>query len=233
MARDQAPETATARMSGDHRITPPAMRFANPRRELLGVTQALVALMRGGQTPPTIMVSGIEGGEGATTITSNLARAVAQEFAGQVCLVRLESDDAAPAEAPATDGENVISATLSRSDLAATLDQGLLRGLQRLPVEPLVYLIDGPPLLDSLEAYRLCSEVDGLVLVAQAERTTPAALDAARAIVAGCRCRLLGAVLNKRRRRLPAFIADLLGGTFHPRAAPVSARVVGAPDKRP
>lgn len=209
------------------------MQFANPRRELLGVTQALVPLLRAGGEPPTVMVCGLEGGEGATTVASNLARAIAQEFGGQVCLVRLEGDEAGLPSQPAAAGADVVSAILSRSDVAAALGGGLRRNLPRLADAPLLYLVDGPPLLASLESYRFCGEVDGLVLVAEAERTTGAAIDAARAMVAGARCRLLGAVLNKRRRRVPAFLVSLLGGEFRARPAPAGVITGGATDRLP
>jgi hypothetical protein len=233
MARDDFPGPEAARMTDVGHVGVPVMRFVNPRRELLGVTQALVAFMRSGPGPRIVMVSGIEGGEGATTIAWNLARAVADEFSGRVCLVRLAEEAGPPVEAPPgrSGGGDVIAATLSRRDLNAALEHGLRDSLPKLPVEPLFYLVDGPPLLGSVEAYRLCDAVDGLVLVAEAERTTSATLDAARAAAAGCRCRLIGAVLNKRRRRLPRFLVSLLGGEFRPRAALSGALVDGAPDR--
>lgn len=213
-------------MSGDKRLGERIMKFANPRRELLGLTQALVAAVRFSATPQIVMISGLEGGEGATTVAWNLAQATAEEFSAQVCLVRMSDDDDAPPVETTRNagGGEVIGVYFSRSDLSAALDQGLRDSLKRVSVEPLIFLVDGPPLLGSLDAYRLCAEVDGLVLVAESERTTGAALDAARAIVAGCRCRILGAVLNKRRRRLPAFLYGLLGGEFRPHGTmPIAA----------
>lgn len=215
---------ANAAVASAARSDEPVMRIENPRRALLGVTQALVALLRDQQSPRIVMVSGLEGGEGATTVSWNLARAVAREFAGQVCLIRLEETAPPPSarapEAGSVDG--VFDAILSRRDLAAALSEGLRANLPRISADPLLYVIDGPPLLDSLEAYRLCEQVDGLVIVAAAESTTGAALDAARAVVAGARCRLIGAVLNKRRSRLPAFLVNLFGGVFRPRVTPTA-----------
>lgn len=221
-------------MDDGTRIGAQIMRFANPRRDLLGATQALVTLLRTGDAPRIVMICGVEGGEGATTISWNLAQAIAQEFSERVCLVRIleERPDGPVGEpAQAAGGGDVIDAFLSQRDLVAALDHGLRESLAHLSAKPLIYLVDGPPLLGSLEAYRLCGEVDGIVLVVEAERTTGAAIDAARAIIANCRCRILGAVLNKRRRRLPSFVAGLFGGEFRPRPMPQSAVLDSAADR--
>lgn len=233
MAQDHSSAAETMQMAADRKFGEPIMQFANPRRELLGLMQALVASLRAGATPQIVMVSGLEGGEGATTVAWNLAQAIAQEFSGRVCLVRMLDDEvSAPVEATKNVGAaDVIGVFFSHRDLSTALDLGLRESLTRISPDPLIYLVDGPPLLGSLEAYRLCSEIDGLVLVAEAERTTGAALDAARAVIAGCRCAILGAVLNKRRRRLLGFLYGLLGSEFRPRAVPPVVAVDGAPDR--
>ena len=182
---------------------------------------------------------GVEGGEGATTVARNLADLVAREFSTPVCLVRV-ADDAgeeavgasgatppkgaasslAPvrraAEGDAEPGE-VLLVELSRRGLNAALEAGFRDSLGRISQYAGVFLVDGPPILESLDAGRLCREVDGMILVAEADRTTPDSVDAARAAIEGYGGRIVGGVLNKRRRRLPTWLAAALGGTFRPR----------------
>lgn len=228
--------TTPKHLNGDERRGARLVRLANARRDLLGVTKALVALLQAGVKSPLVVVSGLEGGEGGSTIAWNVAQAAAQEFSGRVCLLRVEDEAGGAAEPsyPETDAaSNLVVATLSRRDLNTALNEGLRENMPRFDVAPMLWIVDGPPLLTSLEAYRLCGEADGVVLVVEAERTTSAALDAARALMEGCRGRLLGAVLNKRRRRLPAFVTGLFGGEFRVHAVTLGARQPGPPGALP
>jgi len=230
------------------------LRLNNPRRELFGVAQALLPLVRGAKGPWVVMVSGVEGGEGATTVARNLADLVAREYAIPVCLVRVadpqgatpqgatpqgatpqgaqanraQANRAADALAPVrramaeeADPAEVLLVDLSRQSLGAAMDAGLRESLSRISQYAGVFLIDGPPLLDSIDAGRLCAEVDGMILVAEADRTTPEAVDAARAAIDAYGGRLIGGVLNKRRHRLPAFLEAMVGGVFRPRVGPL------------
>jgi cellulose biosynthesis protein BcsQ len=220
MARDHSGQGAGAQA----RLASRVMRLPDPRRALLGVTQAFVSLLRAPSGPRVALVCGAEGGEGATTVARNLAHTLAAEFGGVVCLVRIADDEPDLADAQGggdvrMDGDaagEVALVSLSRRSLAAALEQGLRASLGALAPRALVFVIDGPPLLNSLDASRLCGDADGLVLVVEAERTAPETLDAAAAVISGSGGRLMGAVLNKRRHRLPRFLLRLLDGEFRP-----------------
>jgi len=71
-------------------------------------------------------------------------------------------------------------------------------------------VVDSPPLAKSAEALLTSQQVDGVILVIEAEQTNTAAASVATRKIAQAGGNLLGAVLNKRRRYLPRFLASLI-----------------------
>jgi MinD-like ATPase involved in chromosome partitioning or flagellar assembly len=183
-------------------------------------------MVRAGEAARVVMVCGVEGGEGASTVARNLTHVLAEEIGRPVCFVRLGEaetgvllppDPGVGGDDRAGDGGEVIVATLTRRDLAAAIDAGFANSLRRMTQYAEFFVVDGPPLLASIDAARLSGDVDGVVLVVEADRTALTDVDAARDLLDAQGGLLLGAVLNKRRRRLPAFLLRLLGGWMRPR----------------
>ncbi len=71
-------------------------------------------------------------------------------------------------------------------------------------------LLDTPPLLSASDAAVMARDIDGAVMVIEAERTRE---DDARAVaerLVAVRCRLLAAILNRRRSHMPRFLDRML-----------------------
>ena len=79
--------------------------------------------------------------------------------------------------------------------------------------------ITAPPLASSIDGALLACGCDGLVIVAESERTERAALHTAaeRARIAGCRT--LGVVMHGSKNRIPSWIRKLVGDTTDPHSA--------------
>ena len=148
-------------------------------------------------------------------------------FVKQICVVQVRGDHAvdgpgggvAPRPEPTLAGPAapmpspvpVVILALSRRQLLAAVEGDLQGGLTAAAPQARLFIVDAPGLLTSIEAFAVCGQADGVLLVAQAERTTPQQIDAVRATIARAGGTIIGAVLNKRRYRLPAFIARLFG----------------------
>ena len=71
-------------------------------------------------------------------------------------------------------------------------------------------ILDGPPVQDYADASFLSSMVDGTLLVVQAERTKIDTIREAKRQLERSGARVLGTVLNKKKRYVPAFLDRLL-----------------------
>jgi capsular exopolysaccharide synthesis family protein len=67
-------------------------------------------------------------------------------------------------------------------------------------------ILDGPPVHDYADASFLSSMMDGTILVVQAEKTKIDTVQEAKRQLERAGARLLGTVLNKKRRYIPAFL---------------------------
>ncbi len=212
------------------------IRFPKAGRDLIGVAQGLMPLLSGPgaerrNAVGVVLVTGPEGGEGSSTVAHNLAHIAAERFGTQICVVQVRGDHAddgpgggpsggaaprpepalAGSAAPLTGPAPVVILALSRRQLLAAVESDLQGGLTAAAPQARLFIVDTPGLLTSIEAFAVCGQADGVLLVAAAERTTPQQIDAVRATIARAGGTIIGAVLNKRRYRLPAFIARLFG----------------------
>jgi capsular exopolysaccharide synthesis family protein len=173
-------------------------------------------------TTKTILVTSAEAGEGKTTTTANLGVSLAQ--AGKkVALVsadlrrpRLQDffgKDQGPGLTNVLAGELTLSEALSRlpqiqnvtllpsgpvpGNPAELLSSQSMRSLMlELRSEADFILIDAPPLLAVADSLMLAQLVDGVILVADAERTHRSAVQQTRQLLTRVDARVIGAVLN-------------------------------------
>jgi polysaccharide biosynthesis transport protein len=169
-----------------------------------------------------ILVTSAEAGEGKTTTTANLGVSLAQ--AGKrVALVsadlrrpRLQDffgKDQGPGLTNVLAGELSLSEALSRvsqmqnvsmlasgpvpGNPAELLSSQSMRSLLlELRSEGDFILIDAPPLLAVADSLMLAQLVDGVILVADSERTHRSAVQQTRQLLARVNARMIGAVLN-------------------------------------
>lgn len=206
------------------------MRLSRAGRDLIGVAQGLMPLLSGPGAASrnavgVVLVTGPEGREGSSTVAHNLAHIAAERFIKQICVVQVRGDQAddgaggaprpepalAGSATPVTGAAPVVILALSRRQLLSAVESDLQGGLTAAAPQARLFIVDAPGLLTSIEAFAVCGQADGVLLVAEAERTTPQQIDAVRATIARAGGTIIGAVLNKRRYRLPAFIARLFG----------------------
>jgi protein-tyrosine kinase len=169
-----------------------------------------------------ILVTSAEAGEGKTTTTANLGVSLAQ--AGKrVALVsadlrrpRLQEffgKHQGPGLTNVLAGELTLSEALARpaqthnltlltsgpvpGNPAELLSSQSMRSLMlELRTEADFILIDAPPLLVVADSLMLAQLVDGVILVADAERTHRSAVHQTRQLLARVNARMIGAVLN-------------------------------------
>jgi protein-tyrosine kinase len=78
--------------------------------------------------------------------------------------------------------------------------------IDRLKSEADWILLDAPPVNECTDALTLCSEVDGAVLVVQAEKTKCEVAQSAKQRLEHAKVNILGVVLNKRKFHIPGWI---------------------------
>jgi Mrp family chromosome partitioning ATPase len=166
-------------------------------------------------------------GEGTTTIARELAAAVAAANWGRVALL-----DAEPLSQNAASGPALLDAFERGQEpsLRPGWINGAPVGLGRLgaPGRPAprvqtvrglfawlrseytLTVVDCPPVLAARDIAVLASVADGTLLVIEAEQTSAADIGRARDILDQFGASMLGAVLNKRRTRVPRFMERLL-----------------------
>jgi Mrp family chromosome partitioning ATPase len=177
-----------------------------------GLLQAVAGLKPTVAAPALVQVAGPEGGEGVSTIARELARLISRKLSRRVVLVLTDSAQARPARletGPAR--RDVATLTLLSDTLVAERERTLAAQLAEDAPGTEIFIIDSPPLNRSVEAFIMSREVNGTILVVDAERTVAGAADAAQRAVERASGTVLGVVLNRRRYRLPAPIAEALG----------------------
>ena len=181
----------------------------------------------------TVLVTAPNHGEGATTVSIGLASALGREREARVLLIEgnlrtpsfrvnlpvsasagfaeFAAGRAAP-EALATriDGLN-FSVIEAGTPPWPRVDLEIIDGLlTRLRPQFDFIVIDGPPVNAYADASVLASRVDGVILVVEADRTPVADAETAKRQLAKVGARILGAVLNRRRSYIPAFLESIL-----------------------
>ncbi|MFN8545817.1 MAG: CpsD/CapB family tyrosine-protein kinase [Candidatus Binatia bacterium] len=191
-----------------------------------------ILVLSHGKSIKSLVFAGCEGGEGCTQVVRNFAEMLASSGL-DVLLVdaELHTADVASGPAPATvDIGDTLSQkrplagtawgqgrlTVVQCPLSAPEKEGLLTSPEFaswLDVQRSAYdyvLLDAPPLLRSAEATLMGRMADGVVLVVQAEVTPRDLLGKAREQLERAGVRVLGAVLNRVRDRIPPLLRPYL-----------------------
>lgn len=182
--------------------------FSNEHR---AATQVILGMMKDSGAPTVVQISGIEGGEGTSTVAKSLARSVRHASGLAVQHLRIpniaEGGNAGPANDNKTTGSSVK--TLPYGILRKIMTQGVQKSLGDVPPEVRFILLETPPVLTSVEAVAVSREVDGVLLVLEGDRSTFSATQKAQQAIEHSSGNLLGVILNKRQYRILPFIARL------------------------
>lgn len=180
------------------------------------------------RVPRVVMLVSTQGGEGTTTVASQLALALATEKGLRVLLVDLHV--ARPGISPNLKPAGTRRPRAKRGGEVAMRDAAAARA-GRLWVLPLDeahpesatpqatremldavagdfdwVILDGPPALESPESAPLCAIADGVIVIVQAGRTKRPVLSRSVELLRKAGARVLGTVLNRRRLEIPGFI---------------------------
>jgi Mrp family chromosome partitioning ATPase len=200
--------------------------------ELLRTYQTAVAMLPVG-VPPIIELISATAGEGTSTIAHDLALAVAESTGARVLLLRVTPAANRPSSAgpdgPGLEmvlrGELGIEKLLSKSGdvpfFVASLSPITIVGRDRLSslrelLERLitwvdVVIIDAPAASSDFAGLALVGLAGGVILVVEAEHTQSLIIRQAKLQIEASGGRILGVVLNKRRRNIPAIFNRWLG----------------------
>jgi len=212
-------------------VTLPPMEF---EVEMLALYRSLHHRL-GDLDQKVILFLGLEGGEGASTVVSSLARVAAERLERKVAV--LDTDILSPPQYQ----QFGINVSIGWDDVlknSARLEQAIypttLNGLSVVPVSAAkarTQVIDARGMSDLLIALRerfdlvvvdcappsvlpdsitLSRESDGVVLVIAADRTPLAAADSIHRKIASVGGNVTGVVFNKRRHYIPRLIYKLL-----------------------
>lgn len=202
--------------------------------------RSLIYRLRGGSSLPaglrTIGITSCSGGEGVTSVAMNLAVVAAEAQLGRVLLVDANVENpslprhflqcrqkgvtdllAGDAECDACIWESPVENLFllaAGSGAAAPVprcDADVLgRIVDRLKESFGLTIFDLPPAHELSACFPLASQLDGVLLVVEAERVRSAAALRARQQLEDAQVPLLGVVFNKRRRYLPNWLYRLL-----------------------
>lgn len=189
----------------------------------------------------TVGLTSCHGGEGVSTLASNLAVAAAGARSGRVLLVDahlamprlhalfglarspglanvLAGHDAVKGTCRATRVANLSLLTAGESKGALRADglslEGLPDLLETVKQDYELVLLDLPPIEESAVPAALFQVIDGVLLVAESERVRQETLSRAGRILEYVGASVLGVVVNKQRRYIPRWLDHLLGA--HP-----------------
>jgi Mrp family chromosome partitioning ATPase len=181
------------------------------------------------KNPRTVMLVSSQGGEGTTTVATQLATALARDGAIRVLLMDAHvrrpilterTRPGAPQRslfgAKRRTGPEPDPATSERLRVLPVPDEfrgpggitvpGMRQLLESAQAGFDWIIVDGPPVLESPDSAALAVAVDGVVMVVQAGRTKRPVLTRSVDLLRKAGARVLGTVLNRRRLEIPGFI---------------------------
>ena len=181
------------------------------------------------KNPRTVMLVSAQGGEGTTTVATQLAAALARDGALRVLLMDAHArrpiltERTRPGPAPRSlfglkrrAGPEPDPATSERLRVLPLSEEfrgpaGITAPAMRQLLESAQagfdwIIVDGPPVLESPDAATLAIAADGVVMVVQAGRTKRPVLTRSVDLLRKAGARVLGTVLNRRRLEIPGFI---------------------------
>jgi protein-tyrosine kinase len=225
--RRQTDEQIVRRVGGtaSHEMAQPSARLVLPRsteapaqgtlpvtlREGLVELRAELLLAAQAERVQTVMLCGVEPGDGASFVAWHLSRLCAEFERLRVALLVVEGRRAVASRRGnaaqdfglllrRTESPNlheVVSprGSLTLAELLAAAEPGAL--LARMKQQFDLIVIDGPPVASSADAALLAARVDGVILVARRNVTPLKRLDRAHGRLTRARARVLGLVFNR------------------------------------
>jgi capsular exopolysaccharide synthesis family protein len=201
---------------------------AMTREERIKLVQR-VFLLPGADAPQVVVFSGVEAGDGSSSICAHVGETLASQVQGAVCVVdanlrtpsihryfRMDNigglTDAMAQSQPVRDFAQqlpggrlwILTSGSQSSDPGGVLTSERFRSLlNELRAEFDFVVIDAPSVNLYADATVLGKLADGVVLVVQANSTRREAAKKAKESLASANVRLLGAVLNKRTFPIP------------------------------
>lgn len=182
------------------------------------------------QSTPVVQIAGVEGGEGASTVSALLGRIAADVSRGAVLIFSdlLPSGTEVPAidplalstvsgdaetNVPQVEGEVFVCPLsalkyprVQAHDQAECSTAEFIEMLRELFV---LILIDSGPVMDSIDTLRETRSFDGVLLVTQADQTSISKARSAVKRLTGAGGNILGTIFNRERSLLPsAFLPE-------------------------
>ena len=182
------------------------------------------------RTAPSIVVAGVSGGEGVTTVALNLAYALAVAEKSRTLIVDANLRSPAlhrllgvPIETGVSDWDGItepkyrqaaassnlwfLTAGAKRESIPWQQCRGLVTALRERAMASFdVVFFDAPPIGPYPDALALARVCDGVVLVAESDETKLKAVSYAREQIADVGATILGIVLNRGGRYLPKWL---------------------------
>ncbi len=193
--------------------------------EMVGLYQRLDALLPSGTTRTLEFIASREG-EGTSTVAGEFARVSAARFKQRVLLLMM--DVRSPAATPLGRGPEAGAPDAAeqaerrgRLDIAPLPPACLAVAYRGDSSEPAatwahlrsaydLILVDAPPATTSPQGLAVSRQVDGVVLVIEAEDTRWPVAERVRQSIERSGGRVLGVVLNKRRYHIPRWVYQRL-----------------------
>lgn len=191
--------------------------------ELAGAVGVLTGLLRANGSVAVVQIAGPRGGEGASSIAVNVARAIEAGLGERSCVIHLLG--AGPSTGSDLDAPGPRREYLGEEDCRAIAQNGLGRIVQRMSNNCRIFVVDSGPILTSPLSGFVADQVNGTILVMEARRTTIDDARTARSLIERGGGRVLGVLLNKRTYRIPGLLAWLLGLSSRPRRSRDAASV--------
>ena len=178
----------------------------------------------------SILFLGTSRGDGASTAAFNFAQSLAQDTDTRVLLISADlrgpasnhgridaglsslAESGAHAPAPALQGNvHVLPSGRGYADPAVLFQSKRFQTFMAQVSSQFDYIVlDGPPLNEAPESIALCSRVDGVILVIDAQRTRRKIALRAKQRVQEIGGKLLGVVLNRRKYYVPGWLYKLM-----------------------
>jgi Mrp family chromosome partitioning ATPase len=151
-------------------------------------------------------------GEGVSSIATNLALALAQQYAGGgVLLINASAIDNSEGDGFHLEANPLCCPKKMAFDLRETYEiQGLAKLLPLLKEHYRFVVFDLPAIRQASSVVRLTGMVDGVVFVVEAEGVRWEEAKGTTDLLVQARANLLGAVLNKRRAYVPEWLSRRL-----------------------
>jgi protein-tyrosine kinase len=210
--------------------------LSNNMSKILGANRAEFRALSGnllsaaqGELPKTVLVASSRPGEGRTTTAIAMAHTLATESNARVLLVDADTENpslhtcfeleqgSGLSESLNGEMDSIMKSGVDRLDVLRAGDApdqtaralssgGVVKLLQQWSEHYDHVILDSSPVLTTSVPTSLAPHVDGILLVAECERTKWQVLETAQGQLLGAGGNILGVILNKRRYYIPRFL---------------------------